>query len=146
MKIVTFCGHRDILSIDMEKIKPILYNKIEKLITTQGATEFLLGGYGKFDTMAASVVKELKDKYPQIISTLVIPYINRDYNKLLYDNSVYPPIENVPGKFAILKRNEWMIQSADFVIAYVKHSWGGASTTLNFAKRKKKIIFNIADI
>lgn len=146
MKTVTFCGHGNIPSADVEKIKPLLYNKIETLIEAQGATEFLLGGYGDFDGTAARVVKELKVKYPHITSTLVIPYIDRDYNKELYDGSVFPPIESVPKRFAISKRNEWMVQSADFVIAYVKYSWGGASTTLDYARRKKKIIFNIADI
>ena len=145
MKTVAFCGHGNIPSTDLEKIKPILYNKLETLITTQGATEFLLGGYGDFDGTAARVVKALKVKYPHIISTLVIPYIDRDYNKELYDGSVFPPIESVPKRFAISKRNEWMVQCADIIIAYVKYSWGGARATLEYAKRKKKEIINLAD-
>jgi len=134
------------MRVDIERIKPVLCNKVESLINTQGAQEFLFGGYGDFDIIAAEIVKKLKGKYPHIISTLVIPYIDREYNKELYDGSVYPPIESVPKRFAISKRNEWMVQSADYIIAYVKYSWGGASTTLNFARRKKKEIFNMADI
>lgn len=145
MKRVTFCGHGNIPSADKEKIKSVLRNTIENLIASQGTTEFLLGGYGDFDGMSARTVRELKDKYPHITSTLVIPYIDRDYNTELYDGSVFPPIESVPKRFAISKRNEWMVQSSDIVIAYVKYSWGGASKTLDFARRKKKVIFNIAD-
>lgn len=43
-----------------------------------------------------------------------------------YDDVVFPPIESVLFKFAISRRNEWMIDKADVVIAYVTHSFGGA--------------------
>ena len=63
----------------------------------------------------------------------------------LYDEIVYPELESVPWKFAISKRNEWMVEQADIVIAFVDHDWGGAATTLQYAKRKKKTIINLAD-
>ena len=37
-----------------------------------------------------------------------------------------------------------MVDSADLVIAYVQYSWGGAAKTLEYAKRKKKTIINLA--
>lgn len=55
-----------------------------------------------------------------------------------FDDTLYPEIEKVPPKFAIIKRNEWMIDKSDFLIAYVEHNWGGAYRTLEYAKRKKK--------
>lgn len=58
---------------------------------------------------------------------------------------LYPPIEKVPLKFAISKRNNWMVENSDLVIAYVNHSFGGAYKTLQAAKRKKKRIINICD-
>ena len=64
----------------------------------------------------------------------------------LYDSSIYPPIEKVPPKFAISKRNEWMITNSDLIIAYVNHNYGGAYKTLEIAKRRKKKIINIYDI
>lgn len=63
--------------------------------------------------------------------------------KRRFDDIIYPPIENVPYKYAIIRRNEWMIDVADFVIAYVKYSWGGAARSLEYAKRKKKNIIQI---
>lgn len=138
---VTFCGHGNINYDD--KIKIRLKTEIEKVID-KGENDFLLGGYGSFDLLAAHILKTLKPKYPQIKSTLVIPYIDRDYDICLYDDSVYPPLENVPKKFAIAKRNEWTVNEADTIIAYVKHDWGGAARTLKYAVRKKKDIVNIA--
>ena len=53
-----------------------------------------------------------------------------------FDDNLYSEIEKVPPKFAIIKRNEWMIDKSDFLIAYVEHNWGGAYRTLECAKRK----------
>ncbi len=134
--IVTFAGHGDIVYSD--EVRGWLYSKVEQLIE-RGAGTFYLGGYGNFDSMAASVVNELKEKYPSIESILVTPYIDRAAT-YLYDASVYPTLENVPKRFAIIKRNEWMVDKADVLIAYVTRSFGGAYKMLSYAKRKKKEI------
>lgn len=139
--IVTFCGHREILSGESE-IRNKLIQEVEKTIIS-GATEFLLGGYGKFDYMCAGVVKELKQKYPFIKSVLVTPYIDSYFDKWLYDETEYPPIENTIKRFAIIKRNEYMVDCADILIAFVKHSAGGAATTLKYAVKKNKKIIHI---
>ena len=57
-----------------------------------------------------------------------------------YDGTLYPPLEKVPRRFAISKRNEYMVNEADVVVAYVTYGWGGAATTLAYAKRKKREI------
>ena len=63
----------------------------------------------------------------------------------LYDTVIYPPLETIPPRVAIVKRNEWMIQKADFIIAYVKHTYGGAYKALQYARKKKKSIINLAE-
>jgi len=55
----------------------------------------------------------------------LIPYLNREYSTDLYDDTTYPPLEDVPKKYAISRRNEWMVDQADVVVAYVTHGWGG---------------------
>lgn len=140
---VTFCGHSQ-KSYEKD-IEQKLYRIIEEMIE-KGANEFLLGGYGNFDNLAAKVVKKLKAKYPHINSILVVPYLDRKYNLEMYDSSVYPPLEDVPLRFAISKRNEWMIQNSQVVVAYVRYSWGGASKTLMYAQKRKKQIINIGNL
>jgi hypothetical protein len=135
--VVTFCGHGD--APQSEELKSWLHTVVERQIQ-QGASCFLLGGYGSFDLMAAGVVWELKRQYPHIESTLVLPYLDRKVDASRYDGTIYPPLENVPPRYAISRRNRWIVDSADVLIAYVCHSWGGAATTLNYAKRKHKII------
>ena len=145
--IITFCGHSNCLFSDeeKEKLKQLLIKEIRKNPTCK----FYLGGYGDFDSLCFRTLRELKNDFPEIELLFITPYLDKNYSKLelakyYYDDVIFPPIENVPRKFAILKRNEWMVDSADLVIAYVKYSWGGASKTLEHAKRKKKPIINLA--
>ncbi len=139
--LVTFCGHSHVSK--RAEVDVRLRQCISALIA-EGATEFYCGGYGEFDSMAAAAVRDAKKEHPDIKCTLVIPYLNRDYNTSLYDGSVYPPIENALPKFAITKRNEQMVEQADVVVSGVDHDWGGAATTLKYAKRKKKRIISVA--
>ena len=135
---VTFCGHGDCWD---EDIKRWLRETVEALIL-RGADDFLLGGYGGFDACAASVVWAFKKKYPTIRSTLVLPYLDRIVDASKYDGTLYPPLETVPQRYAISRRNEYMVNEADVVVAYVTRDWGGAAKTLAYAKRKKKTIIN----
>ena len=59
---------------------------------------------------------------------------------LNYDETVYPPLESVPKRYAISRRNEWMVCESDGVVAYVMRGFGGAAKTLDYARRKKKAI------
>ena len=75
---------------------------------------------------------------------MVLPYLDRTVDTANYDGTFYPPLEKVPRRFAISKRNEYMVNEADIVVAYVTHDWGGAAKTLAYARRKQKEIINYA--
>jgi len=141
---VTFCGHSDVSQRD--NVRQWLCETVERLITQEGADMFLLGGYGGFDRMASAVVWDLKKKYPQIRSVLVLPYLDRKMDESQYDWTVYPGLEKVPKRYAITHRNRYMVCEADVVIAYVQHSWGGAAQTLEYAEHKKKHIFRYKEV
>ncbi len=144
---ITFCGHSNCLFSDEEKeeLKQLLIKEIRKNPTCK----FYLGGYGDFDSLCLRTLRELKTDFPDIELLFITPYLDNNYSKLqlakyYYDDVIFPPIESVPRKFAILKRNEWMVEQANLVIAYVKYSWGGAAKTLEYAKRKKVSTINIS--
>ena len=67
-----------------------------------------------------------------------IQELNREAEDDLYDGTIYPPLENVPKRLAIIKRNEWMVDHSDVIVAYVLHEWGGANIMLQYATRKGK--------
>ena len=136
--IVTFCGHSKIYQTgDFSKwLDIILPSLIEG-----GASTFYLGGYGDFDSLAAAAVRRQKAVYPHITAILVLAYLNRETDASRYDDTTYPPLENVPPRYAIVRRNEWMVRESDVVISSVTHGLGGAAKTLDYARRKQKIIF-----
>ena len=139
---VTFCGHADTV------LTPELREWLKQTITAQveaGADQFYLGDYGAFDRAAAAAVWEIKQVYPGISSTLVLPYPDRKLDTAHYDDSVYSPLENVPQRYAILRRNRWMVDASDVIIANVAHGWGGAAQTMRYALTKKKTVINYSD-
>ena len=136
---ITFCGHKEVA--DRDAVERWLCSVCRDMIG-QGADEFYLGGYGGFDHLCAAVLRELKKDYPHIRLILVLPYLNSSMITEGYDETVYPPLESVPKRFAISRRNEWMVRECDVVIAYVTHGWGGAVKTLEYAQRKKKRIIS----
>ena len=150
--IITFVGHGT-LNISTElslKIKAA----IKSSIRGKDKVTFYCGGYGDFDNHCACLCREIKKTNSNCEVVFVTPYLTpsqQDKMKYLldaklYDTTVYPPLENVLPRFAISKRNEWMVEQADIIIAYVSHDYGGANKTLKYALKKKKRILNIATI
>lgn len=135
--IITFCGHNNVS--DLHKVREWLCNVLDQFIHEENVV-FYLGGYGGFDHLAASVVRQKQKVNPTAQSVLIIPYLNREYDESRYDYTLFPPLESVPPRYAISKRNEWMVAQADVVVAYVTHGWGGAAKTLEYAQRKRKTV------
>lgn len=127
-----FCGHRECAQDARVDLKLRLV--VEKLINA-GASEFLFGGYGMFDSMAARAVLRAKKEHPAVSSTLVLAYPTQRFDAALYDQTLYPPLEHIPPRFAVIARNRYMVERSDLVVAYVLYSWGGAAKTLEYAKR-----------
>ena len=149
---IAFAGHSYVCATT--QIKKLVTEQIKSAIVNEDFVTFYIGGYGDFDSICAQVCKELKQERPGIEVVYVTPYISlSEQSKIddlkrfgLCDSTIYPPIENIPPRFAILKRNEWMMTNADLIIAYVKYNSGGAYKSLQIAKRREKRIINICDI
>lgn len=60
MKTCTFFGHRTAA----DSLKPALRQAIIELIEKEEVFNFYVGAQGKFDRMAANVLKELSSQYP----------------------------------------------------------------------------------
>ena len=145
--VISFCGHRD-FTPDAETEKTIIDTLLKYAETEQEVVCFT-GGYGAFDWFAASCIRKAQEIAKNIRNCLVIPYITTSYLDRIkdrreeFDEIIYPPLESVPPRLAIIRHNEWMIDNSDLLIACVKYSWGGAARTLEYAKRKSIKILNI---
>ena len=150
--IIIFAGHSSVSKID--SVKERVKEEIRKNAADSEFVTCYLGGYGDFDKLCACACREMKKERRGVEVVYVTPYFSlaeqkkiKEQQELgLYDSSIYPPIERVPPRLAILKRNEWMIANADFVIVYVNHGYGGAYKSLSVARRNKKRIINICDL
>ena len=147
--IVTFCGHSRMFFSDEEK--KVLYELLETEIIKNPDCTFYLGEYGAFDNLCYSTLRKLKKIYKNIKLIFISPYQSKATIQTAvyeedYDEILSAPTSKVPPKFAIIIRNEWMVDCADLVIAYVCFTWGGAYKTLNYAIRKKKKLVNIAKL
>ena len=133
-KTCCFFGHREVT----HNIRPKLTAIIEKLITENGVTDFYVGHQGQFDSMVYSVLKELKAKYPQSRYTVVLAYMPDEHIKEAYgEDTLFPDgMESVPKKYAISKRNDWMIQNSYYVVCYVYKITGGAAKFREKAEKK----------
>ena len=144
--IVAFFGHSKICEANKDKI---LFNLFEHVSLNEEVT-FFLGGYGVFDNLALLACAEFKLKNKRSELCFVTLYLDNKYLKRkialgCYDRIIFPDLENVPKKYAVIRRNYWMVKKADFIVAYVKHSWGGAAKALEYAKKLKKDFVNIAE-
>lgn len=142
--IITFCGHADFQNVPNYE-KQVL-SCLEKIIKDDAA-QLYSGGYGNFDRFAHQCGKLYQSTHPNVQLILITPYISttKSIDPTQYDAVIYPELETVPAKFAILQRNRWMIDQADTLIAYVNHRCGGAYQTYQYARKKKISLINLAD-
>ncbi len=134
-----FIGHRE----TPETVIPKLLEEVERHISDYHVTEFVVGDYGNFDRMAAKAVIRAKKMHPDVRLTLLLPYHPADRPHRTpqgFDGTFYPPMERTPKRFAIVKANQYMVRSADYLIAYVHHPGSNARNLLEYAEKSKHAI------
>lgn len=139
--VCTFFGHSDCYGLD----EKVLKSAIEELVH-KGVDTFYVGHQGHFDSAVFTCLMKLKDVYPHISFAVVLAYL--PIQKSEYDPyhgySMYPEgIEEGPQRFAIERRNKWLIAHADCCLCYITHTWGGAYKFAKQAKRKGLNFLNL---
>ncbi len=145
--IVAFCGHSDYISSseDEKKVLEILESRVGGL-----PCEIFLGEYGFFDSFAFRCAKRYKQTHPAVKLVFITPYLletNTEVRKKeleKFDYILYPQLEKIPPRYAIIHRNRWIVEQADILISYISHSFGGAYKMFQYAKKRNIEIYNIA--
>ena len=147
MKSCFMFGHADC----PDSIMPQIEAAIDVQYTHQGIHNFYVGNRGQFDSLAATAAKRVKRRHPDLKLYLLLAYHPGERTVDLtegFDNSYYPPLENVPRQYAIVRANKHMVDTADSIICYVKHI-GNTRNLLEYAQRRQKkegiIIENVAE-
>lgn len=139
--VCTFFGHRDCYRLDRE----VLRGAIQELIA-QGADSFLVGHQGQFDSMVLSCLRSLKREFPHISYSVVLAYLPTQRPELdgYSDCGIYPEgLELGPPRFAIDRRNRWMLRRADCCLCWVDRTWGGAYKYARLAMARGLAVINL---
>lgn len=141
MPACTFFGHRDTPS----HIKPLLRAAIIDLIEKHAVDCFYVGKQGAFDTMVRSVFSELRPIYPGVRFYVVLERMpGKETNNIDSEWTILPEgIELAPPRFAIYKRNEWMLNASSYVVTYVYHSFGGAAHFEELSIKRGKTVVKL---
>ena len=131
-----FIGHRDA----PESVYPALLRAVEEHVTAHGVTEFIVGHYGNFDSMAARAVTQAKRQYPHVTLTMLLPYHPAEKKIPLpagFDGSWYPSaLDGVPKRAAILRANRCAVENADYLIAYAHCPASNSRNLVEFARSR----------
>ena len=141
MSVCTFFGHRDC----PETIRPAIVSAVEALIVEQKVDTFYVGSQGRFDACVRGVLRQLREKYPHVDYAVVLPRLpgpGRAGESL--EDTVFPEaLEGVHPRYALDRRNRWMVSRADYVVCYVRHTWGGAWRYTQLAQKQKKTVIKL---
>lgn len=143
MKSCFMFGHADCPDCMLPKIE----EAIETCYSKHGVTDFYVGNRGRFDALAAVAAKHVKKRHSDMRLYLLLAYHPAERMVDLtdgFDNSFYPPLEEVPRRYAIVRANKYMVNTVNSIICYVSHI-GNTRNLLEYAKKKEGIIIeNIA--
>lgn len=156
-----FTGHRpQSLSCGFDETHPVcikikhqLRRLIIGLIEKRSVTRFMFGAAQGVDTWAAEIVLELKKDYPNITLEAAIPCISQAerwntaakerYNRLLSLCDKHIIISDRYTVDCMMKRNKYMVDNSDYVVAVWNRKPSGTGNTVKYAVTKNKEIYCI---
>ena len=141
---VCFFGHRSIIE---KEVEPGLNCVLLQLIN-EGECEFLVGHQGQFDLLVIKTLEQMQLSFPQLNFYIVLAYMpgpKKQYQTLDYSRAFFPEgLESAPARFAIPRRNRWMIDNSNIVVTYCTHH-GGAHDAMLMARHKGKRVINLSE-
>ncbi|MBQ8885598.1 MAG: DUF1273 family protein [Clostridia bacterium] len=143
-----FTGHRE-LGADFSPIR--LMNAVDECLA-RGARVFYNGVARGFDLLAAECVLNRKKLYGDIKLVACVPYLRQAdafkdedkcrYDRILKESDEVVVIQEEYTRWCMAKRNDYMAQKADVLIAYcTKETGGSAYTVKKFRKKGGYILF-----
>lgn len=157
---ISFTGHRPSklggYDESVKKVVDIKNALLYKIIVAyeKGYTNFVSGMAIGVDTWAAEAVLKLKDELPDITLTCAIPFEGqqsrwpveaqkRFYKILDNADTIHYVCDAGYGAWKLQRRNEWMVDNSQLVIAVWDGTEGGTGNCVKYAERKKREIWRI---
>ena len=127
MPACTFFGHSQCPDLRSELREAVMR------LAGDGIDMFYVGDNGRFDAQVRSVLSELGLRYG-----VVLAYLPKGTGADFGDTMFPEGLELVHPRYAIERRNRWMLERSDYVVTYVRYSWGGAAKFAALAERQGK--------
>lgn len=129
-----------------EKDVPQIRNFLDYLIRNKFAYHFFLGNLDKFDNTIFFVLRELKEKYPQITYDVVLSELpkNRiEYGPMNPRETIIPGgVPNVSLPYNIFLAHRWLLDHADCILEWYPNDKFPTKENLT---NKNQIVLNISD-
>lgn len=148
IRSAAFTGHRETAEGETPNLEKTVISLIER-----GVKTFYCGMAKGFDLIAAECVISLKEKYPDISLIACVPCYGQEKNYSEKDKKRYVQIlskctQNILVsenyfKGCMQKRNRYMADNADVLVAHLKKEKGGTAYTVNYFLKKNKEIFYV---
>ncbi len=120
----------------------------------QGVTRFMTGGGLGFETLAAQVVLQAREKHPGIRLVLALPSRDQAAKWPASSVAIYEGIKGqaneivytaeTSGRGHLLKRNRYMVDQSEIVLAYLAKTTGRTVQTVKYAEKVGKEIVRIS--
>ena len=147
-----FTGHR-VLQESPVKVKERLEEVITELVE-DGFCYFIAGGALGFDTLAAQVILELRNrKYSHINLLLALPFRGQEKAWSAINQAVYNNIKQKADcvvclsetylPFCMHKRNKYMVDNSSVCICYLRENKGGTMFTVKYATENERTLIHL---
>ncbi len=150
-KTCCFTGHRN---LPAEKLNEIKYEleRIILLLAGKGYNRFIAGGALGFDTIAAETVLRLMEKEPELKLEIAVPCPGqhmrfspeqkKQYLRILESADKVFMVSDRYSRYCMAKRNKYMVDNSDCVVAYLNRPKGGTFNTVSYAEHSgKEVIY-----
>lgn len=137
------------------ELKNRLRLEISNMVINHNVRNFITGMALGVDTWAAEIVLDMKEIYPDLFLTAAVPFPGQadrwsKKNRIRYNNILdlcdeIQTISSVYNSECMMRRNKYMVDNSDFIIAVWNGSpSGGTAKTIAYAKKllKKTIVIN----
>lgn len=132
-----------------------LRESLEYLIG-KGYTDFMSGGALGFDQMAARIVLSLREKYPWVRLIMVIPFDGQAdkwsreqrgrWLSIIEASDRVIHISHAYDKGVFFRRNHYLVENADLLLAAFDGRPGGTAGTVAYAKRHGVRVVRLAPV
>ena len=120
--------------------------RLIRLIEDNSIRQFISGMAMGIDTICAEIVLELKESYPDITLTAAVPCKDQDmlwpqkqrdrYARILGQCDAVHVVSETYSDDCMNKRNKWMVDNCDILLAVWNRKPGGTGNTVKYAKSK----------